>query len=199
MTGSVPPNRRSVRLRDYDYRTPGGYFITICTSGRQALFADLRMRQIIEVAWTDIPNHHPYIEIDEFVVMPNHVHGILFLGDRDATADRAQQAAPLQHARPRVEAGALGAIVRSFKARVTRDLRRLAGSEFIVWQRNYHEHIIRDEGALRRIRQYIVDNPTRWSFDRENPAGRPDAVEREFDYWLSKAAPPVVGRAEVAR
>ena len=214
MTAPAQPNRRSIRLTHYDYAMPGGYFITICARDRQPLFADPRTARIVNAAWADVPGHHPHVEIDEFVVMPNHVHGILFLGASDVeqrraqqaaplqrsrprvdpgapgvTDARAQQAAPLQRSRPRVDPGALGAIVRSFKARVTRDVRAAMGFDVAVWQRNYHEHVIRDERSLHRIRQYIIDNPARWEFDRENPAGRPDQAEGAFADWLNGMEP----------
>jgi putative transposase len=152
-------------------------------------------------------------------VMPNHVHGILFLEASDAeqrraqqaaplqrseplvapsaigvTAARAQQAAPLQRLRPRVAPGTLGAVVRSFKARVTRDVRAAMGFDVAVWQRNYHEHVIRDEAALQRIRQYIIDNPARWEFDSENSEGRPDRTERDFGDWLTHQDPHFAAR-----
>ena len=105
----------------------------------------------------------------------------------DAEQTRAQQAAPLQGLRAaHVAPGALGVIVRSFKARVTRDVRAVLGFDVVVWQRNYHEHVIRHEAALLRIQQYIVDNPARWEFDLENPSGRPDRVEHEFAAWLDR-------------
>lgn len=194
MIAPAQPHRRSIRLAYYDYRTAGGYFITICAANRRPHFDDPRLRQIVDNAWADIPNHHPYVAIDEFVVMPNHVHGILFLEASDAEQRRTQQAAPLQRSRPRVEPGALGAIVRSFKARVTRDVRAATGLDVAAWQRNYHEHVIRNEQALQRIRQYIIDNPARWEFDGENPAGRPDGIERDSGDWLNHQDPHFAAR-----
>ncbi len=193
------PNRRSVRLRNYDYSTADGYFATICTAERQPLFANPQLRAIVDAAWHDIPNHHPHVEFDEFVVMPNHVHGILFLGTGDANRERAQRVAPLQRNENQLNPNALGAIVRAFKARVTRDLCVLTGTNILVWQRNYHEHVIRDEDALQRIRQYIVDNPARWAFDRDNPSARPDGVEREFDEWLVSQTRHFASRAPERR
>ena len=212
MTASAQPNRRSVRLPHYDYAAPGGYFITICTRDRAPLFDDPRAARIVNAAWDDIPSHHPSVEIDAFVVMPNHVHGVLFLaasdvertraqqvaplqrpgvadagGASDVVRPRAQRVAPLQRSRPHLAGGSLGAIVRAFKARVTRDVRAALGSDVNVWQRNYHEHVIRHETALTRIRQYIVDNPARWEFDHENPLGCLDQAERDFATWLSGA------------
>ena len=184
-TMTALPKRRSIRFKDYDYTTSGGYFIAICARDREALFDDERLRAIVETAWEDIPNHHANAEIDEFVVMPNHVHGVLFLGASDVEQPRAQRVAPLQRTGPLLAGGSLGAIVRAFKARVTRDVRAALGTDIIVWQRNYHKHVIRHEMALRRTRQYIVDNPVRWEFDQENPSGRPYPVEHDFAAWLN--------------
>ena len=178
------PNRRSIRLPHYDYTTAGGYFLTICAHNRQPLFVDTRTARIVQAAWADIPNHHAHVELDQFVVMPNHVHGILFLGASERERERAQRVAPLRPYDARLAPGALGAIVRAFKARVTRDLRAEMGSDLLVWLRNHHEHVIRDEPSLQHIRQYIIDNPARWAFDHENPAGQPDQVEYQFANWL---------------
>jgi REP element-mobilizing transposase RayT len=181
-------DRRSIRLPYYDYAQGGGYFITICTDRRQMFFQDPKIANLVRVAWGDIPNHHPQVQIDEFVVMPNHVHGILILaaGDERAVspAQRGQQAAPLQGSTPNVAPGSLSAVVRSFKARVTRDLRAASPRIGVVWQRNYYEHVIRNEAGLQRIRQYIYDNPARWSADKENPAATIDRYESDFEEWL---------------
>jgi len=176
-------HRRSIRLPYYDYAQGGGYFITICTHERRMLFDDTRVASIVSAAWEDLPNHHTNVEPDEFVVMPNHVHGILILRPAD---ERAQQAAPLRGIAPAVVPGSLSVVVRSFKARVTRDIRATVPSVGDIWQRNYHEHVIRNEAGLERIRQYIFDNPARWSFDHENPVGSPDQAEDEFARWLDK-------------
>ena len=108
--------RRSIRLRDYDYSLAGGYFVTMCTDDRQLLFAEPSTKQIVESAWNDLPAHHPRVEIDALVVMPNHVHAILFLLTDDGVDSRAQQAAPLPGSTVGVMPGSLGAIVRSLRA-----------------------------------------------------------------------------------
>ena len=176
--------RRSIRLPDYDYRQPGGYFLTICTHERKMLFGEPRFAKITSETWADLPNHHSNVEIDQFVVMPNHVHGILLLSDdRIHDSVGAQQAAPLQA--PKVfrgtVSGSLGAIVRSYKSSVAREINVIRATPGApVWQRNYYEHVVRNERALHTIRQYIEDNPARWAFDAENPTGKADQIEREF-------------------
>ena len=155
-----------MRLPGYDYAQPGAYFVTICTRDHASLFGaiadgmiSLTVRgRIVRNTWLRLPEHYP-VELDAFVVMPNHVHGIIVI--------------------PSVGAGfkpapTLSEIVRAFK---TFSARRIGHP---VWQRNFYEHIVRSEAALERIRQYIVDNPARWAFDRENPFAPAslDAVDR---------------------
>lgn len=165
------PQRRSLRMSNYDYRTPGAYFVTICTHDRRPLFADMDAKRIAHDRWNEIPAHFPRCELDEFVVMPNHVHGIVWITP-DASGEIAAAAG--------TAAGSLSAVLRSYKAAVTREVRALGSDSIIVWQRNYFEHVIRTEASLDRIRQYIVDNPGRWAFDRDNPRGTPDAHEASF-------------------
>jgi putative transposase len=166
-------HRRSIRLRGYDYSQAGAYFVTVCVQGRERLFGDVvdgEMRlndagQMVVQCWHELPAHFFHLELDEFVVMPNHMHGIIIVG--------APFMAPYgpgavnQGAINRAPTG-LGEIVRSFKALATRRIRQ-AGVTVFAWQRNYYEHIIRDEESLNRIREYIVNNPLQWALDRENP------------------------------
>jgi REP element-mobilizing transposase RayT len=192
MTHHLPFHRRTIRVPTWDYTSHAAYFVTVCAHKRRLLFQSPAVQSVIVAAWNDLPNHHPGVALDAFVVMPNHVHFVFFL-ERDSVEQRsrAQQAAPLRRRRHAigVDPGALGAIVRSFKARVTRDLR--AGgwsSDNAVWQRNYYEHIVRNDGDLERVRKYIADNPARWHADRDNPAGSPDDEERTFWLLLSNRA-----------
>ena len=166
-------HRRSIRLRGYDYSQAGAYFVTVCVQGREPLFGDVvdgEMRlnnagQMVAQCWHELPAHFPHLELDEFVVMPNHMHGIIIVG--------APFMAPYgpgavnQGAINRAPTG-LGEIVRSFKALAARRIRQ-AGVTAFAWQRNYYEHIIRDEEPLNRIREYIVNNPLQWALERENP------------------------------
>jgi REP-associated tyrosine transposase len=184
MSGTYP-QRRSLRLRDYDYSLAGAYVVTICTHQRTSLFGWIvdselwlgTRGEVVDACWREVPEHYPQVELDAFVVMPNHVHGIIVIGD--ASEDQALRAAdagatcraPTVGRKPRLERSALGHIVRSFKAASTKAIRALeTGGPQVVWQRGYHEHVIRSEAALARIRQYIVDNPAKWAFDHDNPA-----------------------------
>ena len=162
-------HRRSIRLRDYDYSRAGAYFFTICTHDREQWLGEIVEGQmhasspgcIVENTWHSLPDRFPGIEIDGFVVMPNHVHGILvFVG--------AQFIAPEPRAAP-TRPPPLGEIIRSFKAAST-SLIRNGGDSGFGWQRNYYEHVIRNDGELRRIRAYVKDNPLNWDEDAENPA-----------------------------
>ena len=181
--------RRSLRLKGYDYSQAGAYFVTICTQDRMCLFGDIvdgKMQlnatgRMIEQCWNAMPDHFPLMESDEFIVMPNHIHGIVVLAG-DAVG--ALHATPLRHATPppstaspasrmskiSPKSGSLAVMIRSFKSAVTKRINESCGTAgAAVWQRNYYEHIIRDDDDLARIRQYIIDNPAQWAMDRENP------------------------------
>lgn len=170
--------RRSVRLSGYDYSQAGAYFVTICTKDRACLLGEIAegaihfndAGTIVEAAYHGLPGRFPSVAIDEFMVMPNHVHGIIvvgaqFIASLDAKPDAIHRITD-QGAINR--APTLGDVVRAFKAVSTRQIRMHANPRF-AWQRNYYEHVIRDDTSLDRIRQYIADNPLQWAMDRENP------------------------------
>jgi putative transposase len=193
-------HRRSIRLQGYDYSQPGMYFVTVCTEERELLFGEVVKEAMVEneygevarTCWEEIPHHFQRAELDVFVVMPNHVHGILIIADKIRTSPTsvgAQHAAPLswRASRPNVSPGSLGAIIRSFKSATTKRINNLRATPYVPpWQRGYYEHVIRNEDDLRRIREYILTNPLRWELDRENPARQ---GEDEFDRWLASLSP----------
>ena len=167
-------HRRSIRLKGYDYSQPGAYFVTVVTQDRACLFGEIvdgemqlnNSGQIAKAAWDELPARFPSVRLDAFIVMPNHVHGINIVGAQFiAPSDGfgATNQGVMNHA------PTLGEIVRAYKAASTRLIRQ-AGTPDFAWQRNYYEHVVRDEESLNRIRQYILDNPERWEFDHENPA-----------------------------
>ncbi|MBR1126529.1 hypothetical protein JQ628_33760 [Bradyrhizobium lablabi] len=188
-------HRRSLRLRGYDYSTAGAYFVTICAQDRACVFGDVAddamvlndAGQMVAALWAGIPARFPKVEIDRFVVMPNHLHGILFLPDtEDAGATMPDKGATTRVAPTSESVGAplvgapmahvrLGDIVGAFKSLTTvayiDGVNSNGWPEFRgrLWQRNYYEHIIRDEPALNRIRRYVEENPARWDLDEENP------------------------------
>jgi REP element-mobilizing transposase RayT len=165
-------HRQSIRLKDYDYSQAGAYFITICTYRRKCLFGNIangamepnHFGIIIQETWDALPLHYQYIRLDEFVVMPNHVHGIIiFLDDLDMNVGAGLKPAPTRrHGLPEIVRG-----FKSFSSRSINQLRQSPGSP--VWQRNYYEHVIRSQDDLDQARQYILNNPAKWSEDRENP------------------------------
>jgi putative transposase len=183
--------RKHVRLSGFDYRDNYAYFVTICTGHRECVFGDVidgalrpsRRGLVVTQCWQDIPKHHPFVELDAFVVMPNHIHGILlFTGGREEATQASQLQTPPRVAatpaspRPANAHGpmskSLGAVVGSFKAAISRSINRLRpGAAVGLWQPNYYEHVIRNDRARDAIGEYILSNPDRWNLDEENPAG----------------------------
>lgn len=161
--------RRSIRLRHYDYSQAGAYFVTICTKDRKCLFGEVtdnemrlnRFGKAVAGVWQAIPERFSGIELDAFVVMPNHLHGILMIPYRSAREDEPEAASSADNPH-------LGDLIRVLKAVSTRQIRQM-GYESFAWQRNYYEHIIRNEDSLASIREYIVLNPLKWALDRDNP------------------------------
>lgn len=168
-------NRHTLRLKGYDYASAGIYFVTICCQQRACLLGEVVsgemhlsvLGEAVRSCWQAIPLHFPHVELDAFVVMPNHLHGIVILNERCPDMDRANIDSPL----PRSPSLTLGSIVRGFKIGVSKWLRG-NGDTTQIWQRNYYEQILRDEAGLHRVRQYIADNPLRWHEDQENPRSR---------------------------
>ncbi len=207
MTRSDPDrhHRSSVRLKGYDYAQAGAYFVTICAQDRACVFGSMvgngmqvnDAGHMVVAVWDSLPTRFPGIDLDAFVVMPNHIHGIIVITDgaqsRAVATDNGNPVgaplvgahayttnAPATGATARVApTTTLGAVVGAYKSLTTvefvRGVKSLGWSPFPgkLWQRNYYEHIIRDEEALDRIRQYIADNPARWMEDPENPVRLP--------------------------
>jgi REP element-mobilizing transposase RayT len=174
-------HRRSIRLKEYDYAQPGGYFVTIVTYHRDLLFGDIVNGEltlngygiIADECWRAIPDHFANVELGAHVVMPNHVHGVIVITEIGMATNSspfvgARHASPLP---PRgVKPKSIGAIVGSFKSAVTRRIGREHNASGI-WQRNYYERIIRDDREMDRIHRYIESNPSMWTEDDENPNG----------------------------
>jgi putative transposase len=167
-------HRRSIRLPGYDYAAAGGYFVTIVTSGRRCLFGEVNgedvrlspLGEVVKAYWQAIPDHYPNAALDEFVVMPNHIHGIIIL--HEPTGRGTIYRAPTTVERfQKPTVGSIPTIIRTFKAAVT----RRAGVELNmtgIWQRNYFEHILRGQEDYEHIAGYIIDNPRNWGQDEEN-------------------------------
>lgn len=188
-------HRRSIRLKGYDYSQAGAYFVTIVSWQREMLFGEIvneEMKlnhngQIVRDAWFDLKNHYRHVELGAFVIMPNHVHGIIILIDdisrggspiiRETTSSDKTNVGELPlpkgkthpYVKPKPRHG-LPEIVRAFKSFSARRINRLRKTDGIpVWQRNYYEHIIRNEREMDNIHRYIESNPARWNDDDENP------------------------------
>ena len=180
------PVRRSTRLHGYDYAQAGAYFITVCTAARRCCLCDIAgtaisltpAGRIVAAEWARSAELRPEVGFDGFVVMPNHVHGVLVLsptvGATRRVAPGRGSASPL---RSGATPGSLGAIVGQFKAASARRINALRGTPgWVFWQRGFYEHVIRNQGDLEAIRTYIADNPPQWALDRENPErGQPEA------------------------
>jgi REP element-mobilizing transposase RayT len=186
-------HRRSIRLKDYDYTTAGAYFITIVTHGRKILFGEvtdgvIRLNdagRMIQSVWDELAEHYAGVQHDAFVVMPNHIHGVVSLVGAGPRARPSVKGQP-QGVAPTEDTSAMSVpdVVHRFKTLTTKryidGVKNSGWAAFThrFWQRNYFEHVIRDEQSLQRIRQYILDNPARWEFDRENPSAmQPEAID----------------------
>ena len=181
--------RRSTRLRGYDYSQSGSYFVTVCVQNRERVFGQVvngemilnEAGRMVEEEWLKAPAVRPQVELDEFVVMPNHFHGIIIIRN-DLGIGATHRVAPTMKRPAGPMARSVGAMMAQFKSIATTRIRSLGHPGF-AWQRNYYEHVIRDDNSLNRIREYIVTNPSRWDLDRENPVRR---SEDDFDRWLAR-------------
>jgi REP element-mobilizing transposase RayT len=171
-------NRRSLRLKDYDYTQPGPYFVTTVTRGRECLFGEVvngkmdlnGFGQIIEETWLWLGSQYQYVELGKFVVMPNHIHGIVSIGDfpgRDGSRPVPTGGYESTRIKP------LGQLIGAFKTVSAKRINLARGTPGTrVWQQDFYERIIRDEKALDLIHRYIAANPVNWQEDDEFPEKR---------------------------
>ncbi len=161
-------HRRSIRLKGYDYSRAGAYFVTLCTQNRECLFGDImngkmRLNEVgifVADSWEWLAEQYDHVSMDAYEVMPNHLHGIIVIADGCRGGSRT---APTDQRKP------IGRLIGAFKTVSTKrinELRHAPGTK--LWQRNYWEHIIRDESELNRIREYIQNNPAQWEMDKLN-------------------------------
>jgi REP element-mobilizing transposase RayT len=171
MTQENNHHRHSIRLRDYDYALAGAYLVTICTRNREMLFGEIQggemiINQLGEIAnnsWLWLFDRYDYITPDYYIVMPNHFHGIIILQDQSGDSRVAPIKMPMNH-KP------LGQLIGAFKTTSTKRINQFGNlRKDVLWQRNYFEHVIRNENELNSIRKYIIENPMRWEYDAENP------------------------------
>ena len=183
--------RKPLRLQGYDYAQAGASYVTICTQQRTCLFGDVikgemvlnEAGQMIQQIWNDLPHHYPNVTLDAFVVMPNHVHGVLFIDD--SLVGDGPRAVPILDQGPPQGATpttlSLIDLMHRFKSLTTAKYRH--GVKTVgwlpfngkLWQQGYYDHIVRNEKDLDRIRQYIINNPLQWADDTENPDFTGDA------------------------
>lgn len=160
-------HRRTIRLSEWDYCAPALYFVTICTYQRQCLFAEPVYHEIVANALVKIPHqpHANHVILNEWIVMPNHIHMILDFRDAPKRPSTPIHATKLQNA----PAGSLGVVVGRYKTAVTTRLNHLRQTPRAnVWQRGYYERIIRNEQEWQATQNYIRNNPARWAEDRDN-------------------------------
>ena len=187
-------HRRSIRLKGYDYTRPGAYFVTICTHQRQMLLGEIvdgamvlnECGEIVRDEWFKTAQIRANVQLheDEFVVMPNHLHGIIWIiesgvgvtdnvGARRHIVGKTGPVVPTTHDQPHhgPKPGSIGAIIGQFKSVVTKRINQTLDSPGApVWQRNYYERIVRNDDELNAIRRYIQENPLKWELDQDNPA-----------------------------
>jgi REP element-mobilizing transposase RayT len=166
----------SGRLRGWDYSSPGWYFITVCTKGLRCFLGDVVDNQvhlssvgrIVTEEWQKTARIRPRVKLDDWVVMPNHLHGIIILEEsRDVQGDVETPRRGVSTL-PVLKSNSLGSIIGQFKSACTKRIRKAGVQEF-AWQSRFYDHIIRDESSLREVRQYIANNPMKWELDRNNP------------------------------
>ena len=161
-------NRKTNRLEKYDYSQGGCYFVTICVKERQSLFGEIiqdgmilnQTGVIVNSRWQWLSERYEYVELDEYVVMPNHFHGILIIQTRK---DRSR---PVPTDALKIKS--LSELIGAFKTTSSKRIRE-NGFAYFQWQRSFYDHVIRDDDDLNRIREYIQNNPLKWSLDEYNP------------------------------
>jgi REP element-mobilizing transposase RayT len=179
------PQRKTLRLKTYDYSGPGYYFVTICTKNREEYFGVVvnrkmflnRYGETVKNCWLGISDHCCNVLLNEFNILPNHIHGIIIIqnvGNRHACS--------LQNNNVKRHHQTLFKIIGSFKSAVSKLIHEMGPNSF-RWQKSYHEHIIRNEKSLEKIRQYIRYNHLKWDEDIENPKNRwrQDYYEKLFE------------------
>lgn len=167
--------RRSLRLQDCDYSHAGAYYVTICTFERRCLFGEVRdgemlltrSGQIADEEWQRTALLRKNVKLDTYVIMPNHIHGVILILEERQEGTAAP--CPYEPRFGNAVSNSLASIVGSYKSVVTRRINERRGAfQEPVWQRNYYEHVIRDEDDLNRVREYIVNNPICWGDDENN-------------------------------
>ena len=186
--------RKPMRRPGYDYSLPGAYFVTACTRNREFLFETSEAKLAVESAWHSVLDIFVNIELDEFIVMPNHIHGVIWITGEGAYRLHPgtwKNNDPCRDRRPPISAKemkfeTLSNIVGAFKTIAATRVNKLRGNLGLpVWQKSFYERIIRNERELEQIWEYIRNNPFEWEEDRDNPAGTKFCMLAKSidDYW----------------
>ena len=177
-------HRESMRLKNYDYSQDGYYFTTICAKNKIECFGEIidgkmvlnECGKIVEKCWYDLPNHYHNCRLDEFIIMPNHNHGIVIIdngvvetGLKPIRMDKSVVGMGLKPIPTGVKRYSLSEIIRAFKTFSSRKINEQNPNLIFRWQLRFYDHIIRNEKSLDKIREYIVNNPLKWELDRNNP------------------------------
>jgi REP element-mobilizing transposase RayT len=198
-------HRQSIRLRNYDYSQPGFYFLTICTYQRQSWFGKIKddrmylnqIGKIVAEEWLNTPKIRPNFELDKWIIMPNHLHGIVIinenlnlLGDRNISHKKIldegnMKISGARNAPLRQEPNSISSFVAGFKSGVTKRINLLRNNRDIpIWQRNYYDSIIRDEQSLITIQEYILNNPCQWEKDLDNQENDQSGQALDLDLYF---------------
>ena len=164
------PVRKRNRLRDWDYSIPHWYYVTICTQNHRELFGEIvdgkmvlnEYGEIADKYWREIPNHFSDIRLDEYIIMPNHIHGIIIIEDPSDVRNGHAHSIHRQHQK-------LPIVIGSFKSSISRTINKMQNDFKFQWLKSYYDHIIRNEKSLYEIRRYIRDNLLKWDIDKNNP------------------------------
>jgi putative transposase len=184
------PYRQSIRLSGYNYTQPGAYFITICTHEHHLIFGRIAndsvllnpLGKIAQACWLEITQHFAFTEISTYVIMPNHIHGIIVINNSDGEQELAPQDVGNESFGKPVSRS-LPTIIRSFKSAVTKRVNTIPGERASdLWQKGYYEHVIRGEKEWVCIGEYILSNPMKWTTDRENPDSPKKEKPMPFEY-----------------
>ena len=161
-------SRKQNRLNNYDYSSNGYYYVTICVYNREYIFGEIindemilnRCGNIAKKSWRDLPNHHIGIELGQFIIMPNHIYGVIIINNPVGNG-------PARSSNKYQKLNNLSVIIGSYKSTVTKQINRINDNTF-KWQKSFHDHIIRIDKSLNNIRNYIINNSKTWELDENN-------------------------------